>query len=310
MAIDITRTSLSYSAKLAELDYTKLPTSDVAISGFVRDTDRKKLSKSAGNSPDDPFALLDAHGADAVRYWACGARPGRDLDIDRNQFKIGRRLAIKILNASKFVLSRLGPEGELTAPLDNAMLAQLADVVDRATAAFEDYDYAAALDRTEAFFWSFCDDYLELVKGRAYGTQGEEGAASANRALTVALSTFLRLFAPILPYVTEEVWSWWQDGSVHTASWPTGDEVRNAAGAEDAQIVLDAAAAVTAEVRRKKTEAKVSLRAEVAKVTVRDTSERLAGLRAAEADITEAGHIAELVTEEAPQASVIVELAE
>jgi valyl-tRNA synthetase len=189
------------------------------------------------------------------------------------------------------------------------MLAKLADLVDQATAAFDGYDYAAALDRTEAFFWSFCDDYLELVKGRAYGTQGEEGAASANRALTVALSTFLRLFAPILPYVTDEVWSWWQDGSVHTASWPTGEEVRNAAGARDAAIVLDVAAEVTAEVRRAKTEAKASLRADVAKVTVRDTSERLAALRAVEADVKEAGHIAELVTEEASELSVEVELA-
>ncbi|MBV8304912.1 MAG: class I tRNA ligase family protein, partial [Acidimicrobiia bacterium] len=199
--------------------------------------------------------------------------------------------------------------GEITSPLDNGMLAQLADVVDQATAAFEDYDCGAALYRTEAFFWSFCDDYLELVKGRAYGTQGDEGAASANRALTVALSTFLRLFAPILPYVTDEVWSWWQDGSVHTASWPTGEDVRKAAGARDAEIVLDVAAAVTAEVRRAKTEAKASLRAEVTRVTVRDTSERLAALRAAAADVTEAGHINELVTEESDQFAVDVELA-
>src|SRR5437764_10926373 len=189
------------------------------------------------------------------------------------------------------------------------MLAKLADLVDQATAAFDDYDYASALDRTEAFFWSFCDDYLELVKGRAYGTHGEEGAASANRALTVALSTFLRLFAPILPYVTDEVWSWWQDGSVHTASWPTGEEVRSAAGARDAEIVLDVAAAVTAEVRRKKTEAKASLRGEVASVTVRDTSERLAALRAAEADVKEAGHIADLVADVSIDPSVDVQLA-
>src|SRR5205807_8507702 len=186
----------------------------------------------------------------------------------------------KILNASKFVLSRVGAEGTVRAPLDAAMLGRLADLVDDATASFEDYDYARALERTETFFWSFCDDYLELVKGRAYGTQGDEAAASANRALTMALSALLRLFAPFLPYVTEEVWSWWQDGSVHRASWPTGDEVRNAAGAAVAEIVLDVAADITAEVRRAKTEAKASLRADVTKVTVRDTSERLAALRA------------------------------
>src|SRR5205085_10108453 len=221
-------------------------------------------SKSAGNAPDDPFNLIDTHGADAVRYWACGARPGRDLELDRNQFKIGRRLAIKILNASKFVLSRLGPESEITARLDEAMLWQLAHLVDDATAAFDDYDYARALERTEAFFWSFCDDYLELVKGRAYGTQGDEGAASANRALTLALSTLLRLFAPILPYVTEEVWSWWQDGSVHRASWPEAAQVPT----EGEPLVLQVAADVLAEVRKAKTEAKKSLRAEVTSATV------------------------------------------
>ena len=142
----------------------------------------------------------------------------------------------------------------------------------------------------------------------AYGSQGKEGAASANRALTLALSTLLRLFAPFLPYVTDEVWSWWQDGSVHRASWPTVDEVHRAAGAQDGSLVLDVVAAIVAEVRRAKTEAKQSLRAEVARATVRDTAERLAALQAAEADIKEAGHIADLVTEEADEFSVDVEL--
>jgi valyl-tRNA synthetase len=304
-AHEIIRTWLFYTVVRAELEFGSLPFTDVALSGFVRDPDRKKLSKSAGNSPDDPFNVIESHGADAVRYWAAGARPGRDLEMDRNQFKIGRRLAIKLLNASKFVLSRLGPEGEITAPLDTAMLARLADVVDEATAAFEDYDYARALERTESFFWSFCDDYLELVKGRAYGTQGEEGAASANRALTIALSTLLRLFAPILPYVTEEVWSWWQDGSVHTASWPTSAELP---GGGD-PLVLEVAADALAEVRKAKTESKQSLRADVTSTTVRDTPDRLTALRAAEADVKEAGHIAELLTEESDEFSVEVELA-
>src|SRR5207237_10642631 len=165
--------------------------------------------------------------------------------------------------ASKFVLSRLGAEGEVTAPLDQAMLRGLSTVDGEATAAFEDYDYARALERTETFFWSFCDDYLELVKGRAYGTQGNEAAASANRALTLALSTLLRLFAPFLPYATEEVWSWWQDGSIHRARWPEATELRDEAADG---LVLDVAAAVLAEVRKAKTEAKVSLRAPVARV--------------------------------------------
>jgi valyl-tRNA synthetase len=306
---DIIRTWLFYTVVRAELEFGSLPFTDVALSGFVRDPDRKRLSKSAGNSPDDPFNLIETHGADAVRYWAAGARPGRDLEMDRNQFKIGRRLAIKILNASKFVLSRIGPEGEITAPLDRAVLARLADVVAEATAAFDHYDYARALERTETFFWSFCDDYLELVKGRAYGTQGDEAASSANRTLTLALSAFLRLFAPILPYVTEEVWSWWQDGSIHRAKWPAASAVRDTVDGADS-LVLDVAAAVTAEVRKAKTEAKVSLRAEVARVLVRDTADRIAALRGAEPDVKEAGHIAELACEESDTFTVDVELAE
>src|SRR5205807_3821239 len=291
----------------SHLEHHSLPWSDVAISGWVLDPDRKKMSKSKGNVIT-PMGLLEQYGSDGVRYWAASGRPGTDTAVDEGQMKVGRRLAIKILNASKFVLSRVGAEGTVRAPLDAAMLGRLADLVDDATASFEDYDYARALERTETFFWSFCDDYLELVKGRAYGTQGDEAAASANRALTLALSTLLRLFAPFLPYATEEVWSWWQDGSIHRATWPQAAELRDPAGAADG-LVLEAAAAVLAEVRKRKTEAKVSLRAEVPRLVVRDTPERLAALTKAEADLRDAGHIAELVTEEADAFSVEVELA-
>ena len=308
-AHEIIRTWLFSTVVRSDLEHGTVPWSDAAISGWVLDPDRKKMSKSKGNALT-PIGLLDQHGADAVRYWAASGRPGVDTAFDEGQMKVGRRLAIKLLNASKFVLSRLGPEGEVTAALDKAMLAGLASLVEDVTTAFDGYDYARALERTESFFWSFCDDYLELVKSRAYGGQGDEAAASANRALMLALSTLLRLFAPFLPFVAEEVWSWWQDGSVHRASWPDARELRGPAGAGAEPLALAVASAVLAEVRKAKTAAKASMRADVARTVVRDSHDRLAALALAEADVRDAGRIAELVTEEAGSFTVEVELAQ
>ncbi|MGH2706535.1 MAG: valine--tRNA ligase [Actinomycetota bacterium] len=313
-AHEIIRTWLFSTVVRSHLEHDGLPWNDAAISGWVLDPDRKKMSKSKGNVVT-PIGLLEEYGSDAVRYWAASGRPGVDTAFDTGQMRVGRRLAIKILNASRFVLSRL--EGSeladaaepVTAPLDGAMLARLAGLVMEATTSFEDYDYARALDLTESFFWGFCDDYLELVKSRAYGSQGEEAAASAHRALRLALLTLLRLFAPFLPYVTEEVWSWWQDGSIHQTAWPAPGELREAAG-DAAPLVLEAAAAVLSEVRKAKTAARLSLRTEVAEAEVRDTPERLAALSGAEGDVRTAGSIAELRTVVADQFAVHVRLAE
>jgi valyl-tRNA synthetase len=313
---EIIRTWLFVTVVRARAEHGGLPWRHAMINGWVLDPDRKKMSKSKGNVVT-PMGLLEQYGSDAVRYWADSGRPGTDTAFDEGQMRIGRRLAIKILNASRFVLSQVGPgpeAGRVTAALDTAMLADLAGVVDEATTAFEGYDYARALERTETFFWSFCDDYLELVKSRSYGAQGEEAAASARRALAVALATLLRLFAPFLPFVTEEVWSWgeatqWREGSVHRAPWPTSAEVRGPAGGDADPLALDVAAGVLGEIRKAKTAAQASMRAEVARVTVRDTPERLAALAAVAADVCDAGHVASLLTEEAGAPEVEVELA-
>ncbi|HJR25405.1 MAG TPA: valine--tRNA ligase, partial [Acidimicrobiales bacterium] len=228
-AHDIIRTWLFSTIVRSHYDHDRVPWANAAISGFIFDPDRKKLSKSAGNMPDDPMSLIERHSADAVRYWSANGRPGMDLAFDEGVMKVGRRLAIKLLNASKFALGfGSTTDGRVTAPLDRSMLAGLASLVDEATAAFERYDYARALERTEAWFWSFCDDYLELVKNRAYG-EGE-GAASAKAALGTALEALLKLFAPFLPFATEEVWSWWREGSIHRSAWPDGAALRAAAG--------------------------------------------------------------------------------
>jgi valyl-tRNA synthetase len=306
-AHDIIRTWLFSTIVRSHYEHDVLPWSNAAISGFIFDPDRKKLSKSAGNMPDDPAALIGRHGADAVRYWSANGRPGMDLAFDEGVMKVGRRLAIKILNASKFALGLdATTEGVATAPLDRSMLAGLAALVEEATAAFERYDYARALERTEAWFWSFCDDYLELVKNRAYG-EGE-GAASAKVALGTALEAILQLFAPFLPFATEEVWSWWREGSVHRSSWPEAGALRTAAGDGDT-AALAVAGEVLGEIRRAKTEAKRSMRAEVQRVVIAAPADRLAALTPALDDVRAAGVVQDLGTAEADVLTVTVELA-
>jgi valyl-tRNA synthetase len=294
-AHEIIRTWLFSTVVRSHFEHDSLPWTHAAISGWVLDPDRKKMSKSKGNVVT-PKNLLDQYGSDAVRYWASSARLGVDTAFDEGQLRIGRKLAIKILNAAKFVLFQLGEDveqGEVTAPLDKSMLGAVADLVEKTTRDFDSYEQARALERAEKFFWSFCDNYLELVKSRRYGNEGDEAAASANRALTTALSAQLRLLAPHLPFVTEEVWSWWQEGSIHRASWPVTDEL-SALADEVGPLPLEVASTVLAEVRKAKTEAKVSLRTEVETATVRDSASRLEALRLVAGDVESAGKISNL----------------
>jgi valyl-tRNA synthetase len=290
---DIIRTWLFSTVLRSELEHGALPWRHAAISGFITDPDRKKMSKSKGNVVT-PMVLLEEHGSDGVRYWAASGRPGTDTVFDPNEMRVGRRLAIKILNASKFALSASEPRGAVIAPVDRAMLRSLAVLVKETTDAFEAYDYARVLQHSETFFWRFCDDYLELVKGRRYGEQGSDGAASANAALTAALSVMLRLFAPFLPFVTEEVWYWWQEGSIHVAPWPREGEVESlVADNSDAtrqadQAAYDWATEVLFEVRKQRSEAKQPLKVPISKVTVKAERAHLALMPVVEADLRSA----------------------
>ncbi|MCE1178902.1 MAG: valine--tRNA ligase [Micrococcales bacterium] len=291
-AHDIIRTWLFATVVRSHFEHDAAPWTNAAISGFILDPDRKKMSKSKGNvvTPED---VVKEHSSDAVRYWAASGRLGTDAAYDIGQMKVGRRLAIKMLNASKFALSFGEVEGDLGAavsePIDRAVIAQLREVVERATAGFEAWDYTRSLEATETFFWTFCDDYLELVKDRAYGSRGDEAAASARATLRIVLDTVLRLLAPILPYVTEEVWSWFQPGSVHRAAWPALAELPSVEGADPA--VLTATAEALAGVRKAKSEAKVGMRSEVTAMTLAAPEDVLERVRAAEGDLRSAGRI-------------------
>jgi valyl-tRNA synthetase len=294
-AHDIIRTWLFATVLRAELEHGSLPWRNAAISGWVLDPDRKKMSKSKGNVVT-PMGLLEEHGSDGVRYWAASGRPGTDTAFDTGQMKVGRRLAIKLLNASKFVLSRPDPVGPVTHLLDRGLLASLRTLLDEVTRALESYNYARALQSTETWFWSLCDNYLEMVKSRRYGDAGPDAAASANATLLGALSVLNRLFAPYLPFAAEEVWSWWQAGSVHAAPWPDASEIDRLAPADaEAQRALDAAIAVLGEIRRVKSIEKRPMKApiEVAEVTWQADLAEL--LRQVEGDLRPAAGVGRFV---------------
>ncbi|HWM18102.1 MAG TPA: valine--tRNA ligase [Ilumatobacteraceae bacterium] len=303
---DIIRTWLFATMVRSHHEFGSAPWRHAALSGWILDPDRKKMSKSKGNVVT-PMALFDQYGTDAVRYWSGSARPGVDTAFSEDQMKVGRKLANKVLNVSKFVLGfgEVGsyepaddgypPDVGATEVVDQSMLARLDGVIAEATTAFEAFDYARALERTESFFWWFCDDYVELVKGRAYGSRGDAAAASARTALRTALDTLLRLLAPIMPFAAEEAWSWWHDGSVHLASWPAP----LAAGGDP--DLLDPVCEVMSEVRRAKTEAKQSQRAEVAELRVWAPAERRAAIDAGRADLADAGSILEITVDDGEQ---------
>jgi valyl-tRNA synthetase len=290
---DIIRTWLFSTLVRSELEHDQVPWTNAAISGWILDPDRKKMSKSKGNVVV-PNELLETHGSDAVRYWAASARLGTDAAFDEGQMKIGRRLAIKLLNAARFALSFEMPSGvtEVTEPIDKAMLARLREVVRTASKAFENYDHTKALETTETFFWTFTDDYLELVKERAYSQEGytPDEIGSAVLALREALGVIVRLLAPFLPFATEEVWSWWQEGSVHQAAWPSPDELP-----EGSAELLAAASAALIAIRKSKTDQKLSMKAEIETMVLQGPSV----LSQAQRDLAAVGRIANLTLEPA-----------
>ena len=310
---DIIRTWLFSTVDRAHLENKCLPWANATLSGWILDPDHKKMSKSKGNVvvPDKPIKQF---GADAVRYWAAAARLGLDATYDEGQMKIGRRLAIKLLNATKFALA-IGREDEnhhvgapataswnpadVTEPLDRAAMAKMALVVCEATESLNNYEHSKALEVIENYFWQFCDDYIELVKNRAYGTAdatgrvpSEKAVKSARTALGLGLDAFARLLAPYLPYATEEVWSWMHEGegSVHHAAWPKAETYDAAAAAVSPELLTHAGEALAA-LRGIKSKAKVSMKTPILSVQLGVSDEARKSIESALDDIAEAGRV-------------------
>jgi valyl-tRNA synthetase len=289
-AHEIIRTWAFYTIAKAMLHEEKIPWKNIAISGWVLDPDRKKMSKSKGNVVV-PSQFIDEFGADAVRYWAASARFGVDTAFDPGIMKIGRRLAMKIFNAGKFVLSNSAEAGVVTEALDLAFLTKFKKLCEEAVKSFESYEPAAALMETERFFWShFTDSYLELVKSRTWGdkTSPEQlrEKASAVHALRFSMKTFLKLFAPFLPYSTEEVWQFGfqsESKSIHTASFPSPDDFANfTEGNPDA---FDAAMAGLSAINQQKTLSKVSIARPVVSIQLKAHPNTIASLTHVKRDL-------------------------
>ncbi len=295
-AHEIIRTWAFYTLAQALLHAGTIPWRHVLISGWVVDPERRKMSKSEGNVVT-PGEWIDRHGADGVRYWAAGARLGVDTTFDESVLQTGERLVIKLFNAARFVAMQEGASGDVTHELDRAFLHDLRGAVERATAAWERFDHAQALAETEAFFRrSFADNYVELVKTRA--RSGGEEAASAVAALRLAMGIIVRMFAPFLPFVTEEIWSWDGDpGSVHRAPWPDARDFAAVAEPQDAESFAIAAAAITA-IRRFKADAHASLGTPLSRVVLAGAPDTTARLRRVIADVRNAARAAQLEVRE------------
>jgi valyl-tRNA synthetase len=307
-AHDIIRTWLFSSVVRAHFENDSVPWTNAAISGWVLDPDRKKMSKSKGNVVT-PMALLEEHGSDGVRYWAARGGPGVDTAFDSGQMKIGRKLAMKVLNVSRFVLQGEQHDGAVIEPLDRGMLQNLAAMVDEVTAELENYEYAKALAKVESFFWDFCDNYVEAAKSRRYGDFGTDAAASASTAMRLALSVLLRLLAPYLAFVCDEVWSWTHTGSIHRAAWPTRAEIVTVSGTDDTakQAVIHVTEALNV-IRKGKVDAKVSIGTPVQQVVYSATDEAIACLTLVERDLKAASRTDALILKTAAAPSVEITL--
>ena len=312
---DIIRTWAFYTIAKGLLHEDEVPWHNALISGWILDPDRKKMSKSKGNVMT-PLPLIEKYTADAARYWAASARLGADTAFDENVWKIGKRLGTKLLNAGKFVLAQTGLETPIASELDRAFVAQLRELVQSATENFEQYQYANALQETETFFWTrFTDTYLELAKtrARAFADAAEAGgpdgvgdelaaaSGSAVASLRMGLSVLLRLFAPVLPYITEEIWSWSfaaESGasaagagrSIHRAPWPSLEDFEEIPEPEHAQS-FDVAMAALGAINKAKADAEVSMGREVSALTLLAPPELLPVLEAVAEDVLAAARV-------------------
>jgi valyl-tRNA synthetase len=301
-AHEIIRTWAFYTIAKAMLHEDKIPWEHVVVSGWVLAADGSKTGKSKGNATGTPADFMDKYTSDGVRYWSAKAKLGVDTIFDESVMKNGRRLVTKLYNAGKFVYSQPGFKTPVTHEIDKGFLQEVQKLVAMATKGFEDFDHAKALADTETFFWNnLTDTYLELVKKRAFDateeTKSESGSAIA--ALRIGLEAILRLFAPFIPYITEELWSWSAaedtgHPSIHRAPWPTEDEFEQYDAPEDAESFNTVVAALAA-VHKHKSESGVSVGTSMSDLTIEAAPEVIVRLEHCLGDLQNAARAESVV---------------
>ncbi len=301
-AHEIIRTWAFYTIVKSWQHSGEIPWKDILISGWVLDPERKKMSKSKGNVIT-PETLFDEYSPDAIRYWTAKARLGADTAIEEAVFKMGGKLCTKIFNASKFVLMQFERIGlnikdynlsDVNCELDRALIANLQSVITESSKSLENFEYTTALKLIEDAFWDFCDNYLELVKVRSYQDEDNAERKSAMAALAWSLKTFLKLFAPYVPYVTEEVWQEsFKDAShpaIHKSSWPTVDEANTVLKPSYA-MAYTSATEVISKVRGVKTASQKSLKWEIAELNISCSIEAKQALESVINDLRQAANV-------------------
>ena len=267
-AHEIIRTWDFYTIVKGIYHHNQNPWRGVMISGFVT-LEGKKMSKSKGNVIE-PENVLNQYGADSLRFWAAGSKLGEDTDYREKDLATGKRTITKLFNASKLILMNLKDYSNETPEklelVDSWLLSKLNDVVKNCTEAFDNYEYSKAKFEVENFFWNtFCDYYLEIVKERLYNENisGKEAKISAQYTLGYSLITILKLFAPIMPHITEEIYHYVKKEnvkSIHVSLWPKYDKkLFNKKAEETCDLMIN----IIKEVRTFKTKNNKSLKAEI-----------------------------------------------
>lgn len=298
-AHEIIRTWAFYTIAKSWMHEKSIPWQSIAISGWVVNPDRLKMSKSKGNAVT-PEKLMELYSADGVRYWAGKARLGQDTVYDENLFKTGKRLVTKIFNASRFVTMQTESHtsyslADINEPIDKAWICHLIEIQKKATENLKAFDYASALDDIEKTFWAFCDNYLELVKARVYQLKDQPEGLSGKAALDYSIYSFLKLFAPYLPYVTEEIWSLRykkKSASVHSAAWVEKESLPEWINSyKEPSSLLNIAFFILEQVRSQKSNLRKSLATPLKSLRITANSENLKQFPLFKEDILKATHV-------------------